>query len=68
LVFKRMIHPSPDQVRLTGLAAIVGGALGVLVSPLYSLAYFATDDGASDAESAWVQAWRGPPRSSCLRR
>jgi hypothetical protein len=61
-VLKRMIHPSPNQVRSTGLAAIVGGALGVLVSPLYSLAYFATDDGASDAESAWVQAWAEPAR------
>jgi hypothetical protein len=57
-----MIHPSPEQVRLTGLAAMVGGALGVLVSPLYSLAYFATDDGAAEAESAWVQAWAEPAR------
>jgi hypothetical protein len=60
-VLKRMIHPSPDQVRLTGLAAMVGGALGVLVSPLYSLAYFAgTDGGAPSAESALVQAWAEP--------
>jgi hypothetical protein len=58
-----MIHPSRDQVRLMGLAAMVGGALGVLVSPLYSLAYFAgTDDGTSDAESALVQAWAEPAR------
>jgi hypothetical protein len=64
LVFRRMMHPNPDQVRLTGLAAIVGGALGVLVSPL-SLAFFATDDGASDAESAWVQAWAATCRSRC---
>jgi hypothetical protein len=33
-VLKRMIHASPDQVRLTGLAALVGGARGVVVSPL----------------------------------
>jgi hypothetical protein len=62
-VLKRMIHPSPDQVRLTGLAAMVGGALGVLVSPLYSLAYLAgTDEGALDAESALVRAWAEPVR------
>jgi hypothetical protein len=61
-VLKRMIHPSPDQARLTGLAAVAGGALGVLVSPLYSLAYFATEAGASFAESAVVQAWAEPAR------
>jgi hypothetical protein len=61
-MLKRMIRPSPDQVRLTGLAPLVGGALGVLVSPPYSLAYFATDDGASDAGSAWAQAWAEPAR------
>jgi hypothetical protein len=44
-----MIHPSPDQVRWTGLAAMVGGVLGLVFAPLYSLAYFATDDGAADA-------------------
>ena len=62
-MLKRMIHPSPDQVRFTGLAAMVGGALGVLVSPLYSLAYFAgADEGALDAESALVKAWAEPAR------
>jgi hypothetical protein len=63
LALKRMIHPSRDEVRLTGLAAMVGGALGVLVSPLYSLAYFAgTDEGTSDAESALA---RSPRRTTC---
>ena len=61
-MLKRMIHPSPDQVRWAGLTAMVGGALGVLVSPLYSLAYFASSDGAGDAESTWVQAWAEPAR------
>jgi hypothetical protein len=61
-MLKRMIHPSPDQVRWTGVAAMVGGALGVLVSPLYSLAYFASSDGAADAESAATQAWAEPAR------
>jgi hypothetical protein len=58
----RMIHPSPDQVRWTGLAAMVGGALGLVFTPLYSLAYFATDDGAADAKSALVRAWAEPAR------
>jgi hypothetical protein len=55
-----MIHPSPDQVRWAGLAAMVGGGLGLLFAPLYSLAYFATDDGAADAKSAAVRAWADP--------
>jgi hypothetical protein len=61
-VLERMIHPSPDQVRWTGLAAMIGGALGVLVSPLYSLAYFASSDGAADTQSAATQAWAEPAR------
>jgi len=61
-MLKRMIHPSPDQVRSAGLAAMAGGALGLLNAPLYSLAYFATDDGAPSAESASVQAWAEPAR------
>jgi len=61
-MLNRMIHPSPDQVRWTGLAAMVGGALGLVFAPLYSLAYFATADGAADANSAWVRAWADPAR------
>jgi hypothetical protein len=61
-MLNRMIHPSPDQVRWTGLAAMVGGALGLVFAPLYSLAYFATDDGAADANSDWVRAWADPAR------
>jgi hypothetical protein len=61
-MLNRMIHPRPDQVRSTGLAAMAGGALGLLCAPLYSLAYFATDAGAPSAESASVQAWAEPAR------
>src|SRR5688572_28249840 len=57
-MLKRMSHPSPDQVRWTGLAAMVGGALGVLVSPLYSLAYYATDEGEPGAASFWAEPAR----------
>lgn len=62
-MLNRMIHPNPDQVRWTGVAAMVGGALGLVFAPLYSLAYFATDDGVSDAESPWVKAWAEPARA-----
>ncbi len=61
-MLNQMIHPRPDQVRATGLAAMAGGALGLLNAPLYSLAYFATDDGAPSAQSAPVQAWTEPAR------
>lgn len=54
-MLKRMIHPSPDQIRLTGLAAMVGGALGLLNAPFYSLAYFATDEGDAGAASWWAE-------------
>jgi hypothetical protein len=61
-MFNRMIHPSPDQVHWAGLAAMVGGALGVVWAPLYSLAYFASSDGTADAQSAGVRAWAEPAR------
>ena len=57
-MLKRIIQPSPDQARLTGLAAIVGGALGILVAPLYSLAYFATGEGEPGAGSFWAEPAR----------
>jgi hypothetical protein len=61
-MLNRMIHPGPDQVRWAGLAAKVGGALGLVFAPLYSLAYFASSDGTADANSAWVRAWADPAR------
>jgi len=61
-MLNQLIHPSPAQVGWTGLAAMVAGALGLVFAPLYSLAYFATDDGAADATSPWVQAWTEPAR------
>src|SRR5687768_17394385 len=61
-MLNQMIHPSPDRGRTTGLAAMAAGALGLLCAPLYSLAYFATDDRAPHAESASVNAWAEPAR------
>jgi hypothetical protein len=57
-VLKRMMHPSPDHVRRTGLAAMLGGVLGIFVSPLYSLAYFATDEVAPSDEPGWADPAR----------
>jgi hypothetical protein len=54
-MLKRVIHPGPDEVRWAGLAAMIGGALGVLNAPFYSLAYFATDEGDPGAGSFWAE-------------
>jgi hypothetical protein len=40
---------TPDARRWAGLAAVVGGVVGLLYWPLHSLAYFATESG-SDSE------------------
>jgi hypothetical protein len=37
---------------------MVGGVLGILLSPLYSLAYFATDEVASSEEPSWADPAR----------
>jgi hypothetical protein len=57
-VLKRIVHPSTDHVRPAGLAAIVGGVLGICVAPLYSLAYFATDEVAPSEEPGWADSGR----------
>jgi hypothetical protein len=41
---------------------MVGGIVGVLYSPFYALAYFATEDGAVSLETPWVAAWAGAVR------
>ena len=53
---------STTQIRWGGLAAMAGGALGILCSPIYALAYFATRDGASMLKEPWVAAWAGAVR------
>jgi hypothetical protein len=53
---------SSNWIRWGSLAALVGGILGILYSPLYALAYFATEDGASSLEPPWVAAWAGAVR------
>ena len=49
-------------IRWGGLTAMVGGALGILCSPFYALAYFATENGAASLEAPWVAAWAGAVR------
>jgi hypothetical protein len=41
---------------------MVGGIVGILHSPFYALAYFATEDGAESLEAPWVAAWAGTVR------
>lgn len=48
---------SPNHVRWGGLAAMLGGVLGILYFPFAALAYFATKDGAKFADSPPVAAW-----------
>ncbi len=45
------------QLRLTGLAAIIGSVIGIFVMPLLALAYFATADRAESLEPPWGAAW-----------
>ena len=53
---------SSNWIRRGGLAAMVGGILGILCSPFYALAYFATEDGTESLEAPWVAAWAGALR------
>ena len=53
-----------NWIRRGGLAAMLGGIVGILYAPLYALAYFATEDGAESLEAPWVAAWAGAVRSA----
>lgn len=53
---------SSKHIRWGGLAAMLGGIVGILYAPLYALAYFATPDGAESLEAPWVAAWAGAVR------
>ena len=50
---------SPKLIRWGGLAAMLGGAVGILYAPFYALAYFATEEGMSSLEAPFVAAWAG---------
>jgi hypothetical protein len=53
---------SDRSTRLIGLYAVVAAAVAVVVSPLLSLAYFATSGGVDELQSPTVSAWAGPGR------
>lgn len=53
---------SSKWIHRGGLAAIVGGIVGILYAPFYALAYFATPDGVESLEAPWVAAWAGAVR------
>jgi hypothetical protein len=54
---------SPNLIRRGGLAAMLGGIVGILYFPFHSVAYFATEGGAESIEAPWVAAWSGAFRS-----
>jgi hypothetical protein len=51
---------SENFIRWGGLAALVGGVVGILYFPFHAAAYFATQDGASSLDAPWVAAWAEP--------
>jgi hypothetical protein len=48
---------SPTMTRWSGLAALLGGVLGIVLFPFHALAWFATPDGAQALNTPWVAAW-----------
>ena len=53
---------SSKWTRRGGLAALMGGIVGILYAPFSALAYFATEDGSESLEAPWVAAWAGAVR------
>ena len=51
---------SANLVRWGGLAALVGGVIGILYFPFHASAYFATQDGSAALDAPWVAAWAEP--------
>jgi hypothetical protein len=51
---------SADLIRWGGLAAMVGGVLGILIPPFLGVAWFATKGGAESLENPLVAVWAEP--------
>ena len=51
---------SPAFIRWGGLAAVLGGILGILIPPFFSVAWFATTGGAESLENPLVAGWADP--------
>jgi hypothetical protein len=52
--------PPSNLIRWGGLAALMGGVVGLLYFPFHATAYFATEAGAPTLESPQVAAWAEP--------
>lgn len=52
-----------DQIRWSGLSALLGSILGIIYFPFHATSYFATADGAQALDSPWIAAWSGTFRS-----
>jgi hypothetical protein len=53
------VSPS-NLIRWGGLAALVGGVIGILYFPFHASAYFATQDGSAALDAPWVAVWAEP--------
>jgi hypothetical protein len=53
------VSPS-NLIRWGGLAALVGGVMGILYFPFHAAAYFATQDGSAALDAPWVAVWAEP--------
>ena len=51
---------SPKLIRWGGLAAMLGGLLGILIPPFLGVAWFATTGGAESLENPLVAGWAEP--------
>jgi hypothetical protein len=57
---KEVVLLSSNVIRWGGLAAMLGGILGLLISPFLSVAWFATEGGAESLENPLVTVWAEP--------
>ena len=57
---------TPDARRWAGLAAVVGGVVGLLYWPLHALAYFATESGSDSEGILKPTEWLREPLGSLL--
>lgn len=53
-----------DRFRSIGLYALVAAVASIVVTPLFGLAYFATDEGREEMEIGSVAAWAEPARDA----
>jgi hypothetical protein len=54
------VQTSSNLIRRGGLAAMLGGILGILIPPFFSVGWFATKGGAESLEHPLVAVWSEP--------